>query len=291
MIRQWYEPAGFFEWLRRTFCFLNIAVFMLTAMVVFSEFRFDWFENLVGSYLISTNEFRSETGAVWEKGKQTSNARKYINKMISQKEDARQSVHKASSFSGLASRLLPGEWVILEKQRFKALYLTLEKSTALKLIEPARLLWLLNGSSLDRIFCEGIKGGIKIYFIDSENRVIKQIDLKKQDILDIENGEKPVSGNLDQIDGFAGRIFSAENFFDALFKLPADIIPDLMENPQALLKQDGRITRVGIWNEVKNGYIELGFEFKGTQDSQVVFVKGREWAVWQLSLNLKREEN
>lgn len=291
MIRQWYEPPGFFEWLRRTFCFLNIAVFMVTAMVVFSEFRFDWFENLVGSYLISTNEFRPETGAVWETGKQTSNAHEYINKIISQKEDARQSVHQASSFSGLASRLLPGEWVTLEKQRFKMLYLALEKSTALKLIEPARLVWLLNGSSLDRIFCEGITGGIKIYFIDSENRVIKQIDLKKQEIFEIENGVKPVSGQLGQIDGFAGRIFSAEKFFDALFKLPADIIPDLMANPEALLEQDGKITRVGIWNEAKNGYIELGFEFEKPHGSQVVFVKGREWAVWQLSLNLKGEEN
>lgn len=291
MIRQWYDPVTFSEWAKRTFSFLNIAVVMVTAILIFSEFRFDWFENMVGSYLVTTNELRPEKGAIWETGKQTSNAQEYLNNIISKKEDTRQNVHQASTFSGLASSILPGEWVTLEKQQFKELYLSLEKSTALKMIEPAQLVWLLKGGSLERIFCEGIMGGIKIYFIDSENKVIQQIDLKKEDILELENGEKPVSGALADMDGFQGRIYPAENFFDALFKLPADIIPDLMVTPEALLKQNGKITRVGIWNEARNGYINLGFEFEETGGKQVVFVKGREWAVWQLSLNLKGDEN
>ncbi|MCK5348974.1 MAG: hypothetical protein KAJ25_06265, partial [Desulfobacula sp.] len=257
----------------------------------FSEFRFNWFENLVGSYLTSTNEFRPETGAIWETGKQTSNAHEYLNKIISKQEDTRQNVYQASTFSGLASGILPGEWVTLEKQQFKTLYLSLEKSTALKIIEPAQLVWLLNGSSLDRIFCEGITGGIKLYFIDSENRVIKQIDLRKEDILEIENGEKPVPGELADMEGFSGRIYPARFFFDTLFKLPADIIPDLIVNPESLLKQEGKIINIGIWNESENGYIKLGFEFEETGGKQVVFIKGREWAVWQLSLNLRGEGN
>ncbi|MBC2705210.1 hypothetical protein [Desulfobacula sp.] len=291
MIQQWYEPLNFSEWLRRAFSFLNIAVFIITAIFIFSEFRFNWVENLVGSYLTSTNEFRPETGAIWETGKQTSNAHEYLNKIISKKEDTRKNVYQASTFSGLASGILPGEWVTLEKQQFKTLYLTLEKSTALKIIEPAQLVWLLNGSSLDRIFCEGITGGIKIYFIDSENRVIKQIDLRKEDILDIENGDRPVPGELADMEGFSGRIYPARFFFDTLFKLPADIIPDLIVNPESLLKQEGKIINIGIWNEAENGYIKLGFEFEETGGKQVVFIKGREWAVWQLSLNLRGEGN
>ena len=291
MIQQWYEPLNFSEWLRRTFSFLNIAVFIVTATFIFSEFRFNWFENIVGSYLASTNEFRPETGAIWETGKQTSNAHEYLNKIISKKEDTRQNVHQATTFFDLASGILPGEWITLEKQQFKLFYLTLARPVASKIIEPAQLVWLLNGSSLDRIFCEGITGGIKIYFIDSENRVIKQIDFRKKDILEIENSEKPVPGELADMDGFLGRIYPVQNFFDALFKLPADIIPDLMVNSETLLKQDGKITNIGIWNEAENGYIKIGFEFEGKDSRQVVFVKGREWAVWQLSLNLKGNEN
>jgi len=291
MIRQWYEPQNFSEWLKRAFSFLNIIIFIVTATFIISEFRFDWVENLVGSYLATTNEFRPETGVIWETGKQTFNAHEYLNKIISKKEDAKQNVHQSASFSALAAGILPGEWVTLEKQQFKELYLTLDKSLAIKIIEPAQLVWLLKGSVLDRIFCEGIQGGIKIYFIDSENRVIKQIDLKKDDIIEIENGEKAVSGELTKMDEFSGRIYPANHFFNALFKLPPDIIPDLLVNPEALLKQDGKIVNVGIWNEALNGYIKLGFEFEEKNGRKIVFIKGREWAVWQLSLNIKGDEN
>ncbi|MCP3872830.1 MAG: hypothetical protein GY699_06710 [Desulfobacteraceae bacterium] len=291
MIRQWYEPQNFSEWLRRTFSYLNIAVIILTAIFVFSEFRFDWFENLVGSYLSSTNKLRPETGAIWEAGKQTSNAHEYLNQIISKKEDSRQNVHEATTFFDLASNLLPGDWVTLEKYQFKTLYLTLEKSVALKIIEPAQLIWILNGSSLDRIFCEGITGGIKIYFIDSENRVIRQLELKKEDIFEIEHGIDPITGNLSDMEGFQGRVYPAKKFFDAIFKLPSDIIPDLMVNPEILLKQDGKMINIGIWNEVENGYIKLGFEFEEADGKKIIFIKGREWAVWQLSLNLKGDTN
>ena len=291
MIRQWYEPLKFSEWLKRAVSFLNIGIFLITATLVFSEFRFDWFEKLVGSYLVSVNAVRPETGAVWEAGRQTSTAHEYLNKIISKQEDTRQTVHKAETFSDLAASLLPGEWVTLETRQFKSLYLTLDKTLAVKIIEPARLVWLLSGSPIDRIFCEGMPAGIKIYFIDAQNRVIEQIDLQKKDILDLETGGTRVSGRLADMEGFQGRIYPAKFFFDALFKLPRDILPDLMASPELLLQQEGQITRVGIWNEVKNGYIQLGFEFEDSSGHQVVFVNGREWAVWQLSLNLKGDGN
>ncbi len=289
MARYWYEPLTFFEWLKRVFSFLNIALFMLTAVFVFSEFRFDWFEKLAGSYLVSTNTLRPEIGAVWETGKQTTNAHEYLNTIASKKEDIRQNVNKAGSFSELVSSLLPGEWVTLEKQQFKSLYLSLEKSSSLKIIDPASLVWLLNGSNLDRIFCEGVKDGIKIFFIDPENRVIKEIELQKEEIVEIENADKPITGILTDMPGFQGRIYPAQIFFDALLKLPSEIIPDLMVTSEDLLRQEGKLIRVGIFNEAVNGYIKLGFEFEAPGGDQVVFLKGREWAVWQLSLNLKGE--
>ena len=58
---------------------------------VFSEFRFDWFEKLVGTYLAGTNASRPETGPIWETGKQASNAQQYLNTIISQKEETQKS--------------------------------------------------------------------------------------------------------------------------------------------------------------------------------------------------------
>ncbi|MCP4672366.1 MAG: hypothetical protein GY857_13805 [Desulfobacula sp.] len=291
MTRQWYEPLGFFEWLKRAFSFLNIAVFMITAIFLISELRFDWCENIVGSYLASSNESRPKTGVIWETGKHTSNAHEYLNTIINKKEDTQANVHGASSFSNLVSGILPGAWVTLEKDHFKTLYLTLDKSMAAKILDPAQLVWLLKGSMLDRIFCEGITGGIKIYFIDSENRVIKQIELENQDTLDLERGKQAVTGELSEMEGFSGRIYPAEHFFNAVFKLPTDILPDLMVDPEILLEQKGRIINVGIWNITQNGYIQLGFEFEEMGSKKIVFIKGREWAVWQLNLYLKGDEN
>ncbi len=290
MIRRWYEPSNFSEWLKRTLSFLNITVFVISTMFFISELRFDWFENLVGSYLVSTNDSRPKTGVIWETGKHTSNAHEYLNTIINKKEDAQQSVYEASSFSNLVSDILPGEWVTLDKSHFKSLYLTLEKSMAAKLINPAQLIWLLKGSSLDRIFCEGITGGVKIYFIDSENRVIKQMTLENKDIAETENSEQALPGQLDDMEGFAGRIYPARQFFDAVFKLPSDILPDLIANPEILLVQKGKLVRIGIWNVTQNGYIKLGFEFKTESENQVLFINGREWAVWQLSIHLKGDE-
>lgn len=290
MAQQWYEPFSLQEWLKRAFSFLNLFVLVVTVLFVFSEFRFDWFEKIVGSYLVSTNDTRPKTGPIWETGEQTSKAYQFLNTIVSKREESQKSAHQAASFSALAQSVLEGEWVTLEKQEFKALYLSLQRATALKIIDPSQLVWLLNGGELDRIFCEGTADGINVYFIDSENRVIRKIAMTREEIVELEGGIKPVPGRLEDMAGFANRIFDAHTFFEGVFKLPADIIPDLITHPEVLLKQEGRITRVGIWNESRNGYIRLGFQIEAGGQSRVVFLKGREWAVWQLSLHLKGNE-
>lgn len=290
MALQWYEPFTFKEWLKRTFSILNIAVILMTMLFVFSEFRFDWFEKLVGSYLVYTNEYRPKSGPIWETGKQTSDAHQHLNKIINQKNQVQKNVRQSGSFSELASTLLPGEWVTLEKQEFKDLYLSLQRAAALKIIEPAHLVWLLNGGTLDRIFCEGFRDGIYIYFIDDKNRVIKKIELHSVEIAALENGVKPSDMSLSDIPEVQGRIYASADFFNALLALPTEIIPDLITHPEVLLKQEGTITRIGIWNESSNGYIRLAFEFEENGKTQVVFANGREWAVWQLSLNLRGED-
>lgn len=289
MALQWYEPFSFSEWLKRTFSFLNLAVFFITVLFFVSELRFDWFENFVGGYLASTNESRPKTGVIWETGRQTASAHEYLNEMINKQQDTRHTIHTATSFSQLVSGILPGEWVTLEKDHFQRLYLALAPSMAARIIGTTQLVWLLKGSLLDRIFCEGISGGSKIYFIDSENRVIHQIKLSTDELLAIEKGESAVAGQLADMEGFSSRIFSAHDFFEAVSKLPPDILPDLMVNPERLLSHPGRIVKVGIWNTSQDGYIQLGFEFQVQDASEVIFLKGREWAVWQLSLYLRGE--
>lgn len=290
MIQKWYDPASAGEWFRRTFSFLNLGFLILVVALGASEFRFDWCEKLLGTYLLATNDLRPETGALWETGKQTSKAHNSLNKIITQREDSRRSVRRADSFSLLVDSLGPGDWVTLEKDLFKNLYLALSPTIGRKLIDPSQLVWLLNGNITDRIFCEGRTEGINIYFIDSQNRVIRQIDLSKNTIRELELQNASVAGRLSEIEAFASRIYPAAQFFDAVFKLPGDIIPELMVDPDLLLKQKGVIQRVGIWNEADQGYIKLGFEFEHRGENRVLLIQAREWAVWQLSLLLKRDD-
>ncbi len=290
MMQKWYDPFSAGEWARRTFSFFNLGLLIFTVAFGVSEFRFDWCEKLVGSYLLATNDQRPETGALWETGRQTSNAHKSLNRIITQREDSRRSVHNADSFYHLVESLGPGEWVTLEKEHFKRLYLSLAPGIGRQLIDPSHLVWLLSKNMTDRIFCEGMTEGVTLYFIDSRNRVIHQIDLKKNTIGEIQSRDEPVQGRLTEIGAFSGRIYPAEKFFEAMLKLPPEIIPELMVDPELLLKQEGTIQAVGIWNEADGGYIKLGFEFFLRGENKVLMIQAREWAVWQLSLILKGEQ-
>ncbi|THB80081.1 MAG: hypothetical protein D3926_08995 [Desulfobacteraceae bacterium] len=287
MIQQWHEPATFQEWLKRTFSFLNIGLVFFAALFIFSEFRFNWCEKLLGRYLAATNPHRPETGSIWKTGRHTLAANRFLNDIIQKKQEATQKVEQAQTFVELSSGILPGEWVTLQKEQFKSLYRSLPQSISSRLISPARLIWILSGKDLNRIFCEGAVQGLNIYFLDSQNRVIHQLTISSEDIVQIETGVQPISKNIEEIEEFSNSIFSARHFFEAVFMLPEDIIPDLILNPELLLDEKGQIQKVGIWNEAQSGFINLGFEFEANGRKRVVVVKGREWAVWQLGLILR----
>ena len=289
MIQHWYASSTVGEWLKRSVSFLNLGVIILTLVIIVSEFRFDWCESLAGRYLMSTNDSRPEIGSIWETGRHTVNARQSLNQMILQRETLGRTARNADSFLDLTQGLGAGEWANLDKDRFRQLYLSLTPSHRHKLIEPARLIWLLNGSTTDRIFCEGRIGGVKIYFIDSGNRVIHQIDLENQ-ALTSTTAEPFFQGALEDIPGFSGSVYPADMFFQAVFRLPPDMMPDLIHDAETLLTRTGTIGRVGVWNTAEEGFIQLGFEFNQLGETRVVLIKAREWAVWQLSLALKGED-
>ncbi len=290
MGRNWYDPFSAGEWIKRSVSALNLGIILMVLVFAVSEFRFDWVEKLAGRYLLSINSERPETGGIWETGHQTVNAHKSLNKMIGQKEDARRSVRDAVTFSSLAGSLNAGEWANLDKDQFKQLYLSMPLDIRHGIMDPTRLVWLLNGNTTARIFCEGQMGGIKVYFIDGENRVIHQLDLDTKEIQSVAARNQPLEANLDTLTGFSGRIYPASLFFDSVFKLPRDMIPDLLAAPERLLGQIGTISRVGIGNTAEDGYIQLGFEYSHLGNTQVFLVRAREWAVWQLSLILRGEQ-
>lgn len=284
---QWYDPPTVNEYLRRAFSVLNISVLVLTCVFAAAEFRYNWCESLLGRYLATTNPNRPETGAIWKTGEMASNAKNYLKDIVSKQKATRLHVQKSESFMEIAKGLMPGEWINIEKEHFKKLYLELSEPLAEKILNQVKMIWLLNGPKLDRIFIEGEQKGIRIYFLNTANKVLKRIHLDMKLLDQFEKKSLSIEASLDEFDGFTGRIFKASPFFRAVMDLPPDMMGDLIGNPSILLKEKGHIIRAGIWNEAKEGYIRLGFEFVHESVHKVVFVKGREWAVWQLSINLK----
>lgn len=288
MTTNWYSPFTLSEWFRRCFLFVNIVVLLFIFGVVVSEFKFDWCERLLGNYLQANNSCRPEKGRVWEIDHHTIEALNDLNAMGDEMEDRRQAMRDAGSLSEFSLQLRPGKWVSLERDVFKGIYQSLPMFAAGQIIDPAKLLWLLKTSEVDRIVCEGDQTSIFLYFINLQNRVLHTIklDRDKLKMLDREPGE--AGKTLEDFNEFSGRIYSAQQFFDAAFQLPQTMIQDLIPFPTILLEQQGELYRVGIWNQAQGGSISLGFEFRNKDESRVVILLAREWAVWQLELLLKR---
>ncbi len=99
----WYEPVGCRERLRRTLSFLNIALMLLSAAVIFSEFRFDWGEQVLGRFMAAMNHARPEKGVVWELGQDTLTAHETVSRLIDRKTDTKAFADRTDSF-----RALPG---------------------------------------------------------------------------------------------------------------------------------------------------------------------------------------
>ncbi|MCP4116641.1 MAG: hypothetical protein GY737_14770 [Desulfobacteraceae bacterium] len=285
---QWYEPITVSEWLKRTLSLFNLFLLVALATLVFSEFRFDWGERLIGNYLASTNALRPEIGIVWQTGNQASRAHTALDSMVTERRDTARAVQVAATFAELAGIVLPGQWTSLDSDRFKELYLGLAPDIATELIPPSELVWLFGSPGLTRIFCQGTSQGLEIYFLGSDNRVIRQLDLDHSFLSGLEKQETSFPGKLEDIPGFAGRIFPADRFFKVLLSLPKEVQPDLITTPETLLREKGHIVRAGIWNEAKSGYIRLGFEFRENGHTKIVFVRAREWAVWRLSMGLAK---
>lgn len=284
----WYGAFTPGEGLKRTFSLVNLMVAAVVLSLGAAELRFDWIEKLAGQYLASTNDGRPETGGMWESGRHAVNAHQSLNRIIHQKQEALKTARESETFADLAGELGPGKWVNLDKRQFKALYDGLRGAVSQSLLDPVRLLWLLNTEAVDRIFCEGRLGGLKVYFIDKDNRVVHQLDLDTAALLEGPD-RNLVRGSLDQVAEFSGSIYRAGDFFNAVFRLPGDMVEGLVPDAQVLLDQEGTLSRVGIGNRAEKGYIRLGFEYVRLGEPVVIQVQAREWAVWQLNQVLRGE--
>jgi hypothetical protein len=283
----WSEPRDFREWASRVFSLRPLVLILLIFGIVISELRFDWVEQGLGSYLVTTNDQRPESGLIWEIGHRTVTARQTLEQLITDRQSTQREVRGAATFNQIASSLPPGQGAMLSSEHFRTLYLTLPQAIAHEIITPFELLKLFSDGRWVRTYLENEDYGLKIYLLNSENRVLRELKIPSPLLYQIKRVEVALEGTLEDLPIFENRIYPAERFFEAMGSLPDEDLGTVISQPERLLRIPGRIVRVGISDEAVSGFIELGFEIDDGTRRRVILVRGREWAVWMIRAYLE----
>jgi len=283
----WAEPRNCREWLFRSFALRPILTILLIFGILFSELRFDWIEQMLGAFLVNTNAGRPQSGAIWEISRQTETARRTLERIVTDRQASQREARNAGSFIEISDGLAPDQGVMLLPDDFRRLYLELPAPIAQEIISPIELLNVFSEDRFTRTYFEKQANGLQVYFLDAENRVLRRLQINADLLELIAQNERSVDGTLDNLPKFKNRIYPADQFLNALESLPDDSRRNVLPQPERLLAIAGRIVRVGISDETISGNIELGFEINAGASMRVVFIPGREWAVWQIRSKLE----
>ena len=244
----------------------------------------------MGNFLVSTNSRRPESGTIWETGRQTREARKTLDQIVSDRQTSEQETRNAESFKEIAATILPDQWVMISPDQFRRLYLQLNPETAAEIISSFDLLELINRKNWDRTYFEKDGSGLIIYLLDTENRVLRQLTISPGLLYGMGESQVEMDQSLDVMPQFGSRIYPADLFFQALDRLGSDVRKDAIPQPDQLLRFPGRITRVGISGQGFSGFTELGFEIESTTHRIVILMNGHENAVLRLRSKLEGQE-
>jgi hypothetical protein len=285
----WSHPQTIGDWLKGMVALRPIVLVLLLSLGLIAELRFDWAEHLVGRYLVTTNPFRPESGAIWEKGHRTEDARQVLEKIVTDKQAVQREARDAQNFTQIAQALSRGIELIISADHFRHLYNELPPELAAELLSPYTLVRIVSKNEWDRAFFEPGASGFSIYFLNKDNRVLQQLTVSADMLARMEHGETPRIDRLENLPQFANRIYAADRFFRALESVSEDVRRQGVPWPENLLKSPGRVSRVAISDEVLSGYIELGFEMEEPTQTRVILFQGRDWAVARIRAVLEGE--
>lgn len=287
----WLAPQDIREWFRRLFGIRPVLLVLLISSIFILELRFDWIERALGAYLVTTNAARPESGAIWEKGKQTLTARKTLEQIVTDRQAIQREARGATTFNQIAANVSTGQGVMLSGDRFRNLYLNLPQEVAQEIISPYELLRIAGQGHWRRTYFEKAAGGLIVYLLDADNRVLRQLKIAPNVLAYFERQEIAAVEALEDLPFFENRIYPADRFFDALQAFPEEVRRSMLPQPEILLNTPGQITRVGISDEAVSGFIELGFEIINGSQRKVILIQGHEWAVWRLRTFLEEKRS
>ncbi len=278
----WTEPKNLSEWTQRLFSARTLMMSMLVLVLVISELRFDWMEQTLGSFLVSTNATRPESGAIWEIGKQTRTAHQAIEKIVTDRRSSYREAESATSFKQIAATIQPEEWLLVPPDLFRKLYLELPPEVSKEIIPSFELLELINNREWERTYFEKDGDGLNIYMLDKDNRVLKRLPISPDLLYMMAYSDVAFGERLENFPIFESRIYPGKLFFHVLKNVMPEVRDGVIRRPEHLLRVPGNIVRVGISDEAISGFIQIGFEIDSGAQQMVILLRGHEWAVWRL---------
>ncbi len=286
----WTEPKNLSEWTQRLFSARTLMMSMLVLVLVISELRFDWMEQTLGSFLVSTNATRPESGAIWEIGKQTRTAHQAIEKIVTDRRSSYREAESATSFKQIAATIQPEEWLLVPPDLFRKLYLELPPEVSKEIIPSFELLELINNREWERTYFEKDGDGLNIYMLDKDNRVLKRLPISPDLLYMMAYSDVAFGERLENFPIFESRIYPGKLFFHVLKNVMPEVRDGVIRRPEHLLRVPGNIVRVGISDEAISGFIQIGFEIDSGAQQMVILLRGHEWAVWRMRSLLESEK-
>jgi hypothetical protein len=286
----WYAPTSFKDNIRRLMVLRSALVISVIFSLLITEFRFDWIEGVVGAYLVSSNHQRPESGGVWDQGHQSDLARKRLSQYMHERSNVRKEMRRATTMGQVIDGMDAERGAMISAGHFVELYQKLPPVLSHEIISPYALLAYLSETHWKRTFFERQDGAqLSIYLLDAHNQVLHRLSLDSVLVEHIHNGEAVILSRLDQLDDFAGQIYSAQQFFKALNALPEEEKKGILDSPGKLLAFSDRIVRVGISSPSMAGVVDIGFEVDSAQGAKVIMTQSMASHIRQLQWLLEAQ--
>ncbi len=282
----WYTPQNVIAWTRRLLPLRAVVVIFILAALVITELRLDWVEQLVGSYMVSTNSYRPKSGAIWEQGQKTASARQTLAEYADQRQNVLREAQQAQSLGQVIANVTEGKGVMISTEHFLELYLKLPPAISHEIVSPYTLLTYVSSGQWQRTFVDRQEQQILIFMLDAQNQVIYRLTIGPVLLGHIERGEVAIRSGLEQLSDFAAHIYPAERFFEVLNGYPQELRQQIVSHPEDLLRVTGKIRRVGISSAALGDAQELGFEVEDVNGYKVLLMQGQREAVQRIQGDL-----
>jgi len=136
----WCEPRDLRDWCIRSFSLRSLTFILIVLLLTVFEFRFDWMEKALGSYLSTTNRQRPETGDIWDKAHERQQALESLDEITDDREVLQRNARSAVDLSDIISYIADNQSVMISPDHFRSLYTKLPPSIASRIISSNVLL-------------------------------------------------------------------------------------------------------------------------------------------------------